>query len=170
MRLFIAFKVPAEAMHELQKQISFEGIKLVKDFHCTLKFLGEVDEDKVGDIIKKLRSISFQKIDARFGKIGTFPHVIWIGLLPEDEICTLQQQIDDALVSFFPKNERFAPHVTLGRAQSIKADNNIQHALKNKKTPPAAFAIDEFCLIRSELQQSGPVYSIIERFMCLPSH
>ena len=51
-RLFVAVELPEELrknIHEFAKQIEQDGIKLVEEhnLHVTMKFIGDVPEDKV---------------------------------------------------------------------------------------------------------------------------
>src|SRR3990172_12880998 len=93
MRLFIAVMVPEKLSHTIeQAQKPFEKLKLdakfvePTNFHYNLKFLGEVDEDKIPEIKHAINKIASQhsKFDAYISGIGAFPsknyaRVIWAG-------------------------------------------------------------------------------------------
>ena len=88
MRLFIAldFDDP-EYFSNIQKQIPLDTAKLTipKTFHLTLKFLGEVPDDKINELKDRLKQVKFEPVSAATDKIGVFPtesyvRVVWVGL------------------------------------------------------------------------------------------
>lgn len=168
MRLFIAFDVPSEELIKLQNNFDINGVKLVKEFHLTLKFLGEVSEDKINLIIDKLNNVKFKSFEAYFDKLGLFPNenyikVIWIGLQPEDKINELREKIEDALKDLFQKEERFKAHITLGRVKFISDRDKIVKGLKSEVIK-IKFPVDNFKVYKSELRGEGPVYTMVKEF------
>ena len=167
MRLFIAldFNEFKDYFINIQDQIDKELAKVnfTSTFHLTLKFLGEVAEDKLPIIKKSLKKIKFEPFSIYLDKIGFFPNenyirVVWIGLKPVDKINELQQKIDDSLISIFPKDKRFHPHITLCRIKFIKDKSKFIENLKNIEIEEKKTDIDKFKLIKSTLTPKGPVY------------
>ena len=88
MRTFVAIPCPGELKDriiEFQDRIKNTGkIKLVEreNIHLTLKFLGDVDENKIKDIIKILDSISKNEKNKKFKinlcGVGVFPNENYI--------------------------------------------------------------------------------------------
>ena len=86
MRLFIAISLHEDEyflslQHQMDKNI-FKGT-FPKDFHLTLKFLGEVDD--VSYVQEKLRKVSSEAFTLETEKFGAFPNmknatVLWLGL------------------------------------------------------------------------------------------
>src|SRR3989344_9312100 len=102
MRLFIAVDIPENIENKLRLiQSEFRGlakIKFVSSFHCTLKFLGEINENMSNEIKKRLNNIKFKSFNSRINKIGVFPNekrvnVIWISA--NGRMIELQQKIDE---------------------------------------------------------------------------
>ena len=67
MRLFLAIDIPENLKEEVakfQEQFKIKGIKLVEkeNLHITVKFLGEVDEEKLKEILDLDLSIQPIKI------------------------------------------------------------------------------------------------------------
>lgn len=178
MRLFIAFDLPkniVEKLVGLQKQIGNElaQIKFVEpeNMHLTLKFLGEVEESKVNDIINKLKTVKFKPFLTSIAEIGVFPNekfirVVWIGLKPFDPINDLHERIDSALSGIFKKDDRFQAHITLGRVKFVKDRERLLSVLKaikmNDITEP--FRIEKFMLKKSTLTPKGPIYENLAVF------
>src|SRR3989344_3543458 len=146
MRLFVAidFNELNNYFIELQKQLPQSAkLSLVKSFHLTLKFLGDVQPNKVSEITDILKEIKFESFNVNLDSIGIFPtenyiRVVWIGLNPEEKIIELQKQVDDSLKNLFKREKDFKTHITLARVgyqtdkksfidgiKKIKVDNKI---------------------------------------------
>ena len=179
MRCFIAIDLPLEIkslLYNLQHKIGGEYAKIKwvekKNLHKTLKFLGEIDEEKLNLVKKALNEIKFKRFEANLNKIGWFPNdhrinVIWVGLKPEKNILELHGDIELKLASLFENDERFSVHITLGRVKHVKNKEKFLNLLKSIKVNSEKFVIDEVCLFRSILSKDGPKYDILER--CHPS-
>ncbi len=175
MRLFIAFDIPGnlkEQLVDIQKKIK-EGdakIKWVKaeNMHLTLKFLGEVAEEKVEDIKKKLGKLKFNKFEVEVSEIGVFPsedyiRVIWAGLKDDEAMKRLVKNIRGALPGFKDDYE-FKAHLTIGRVRFVKDKNALVEELKKVKVKHERFSVNEFKLYKSTLTREGPIYEKVAVF------
>jgi len=168
MRTFIAVEIPEEHKEKIkiiQKQFSNLGnINFTKDYHCTLKFLGEISSQHLEQVKEKLRKVKMKKFEASLEGLGAFPNeshinVIWIGI--KGRLSELQQKIDSELADMFGKDERFKAHLTIGRVKSVKDKAAIKEKLKIK-TEEMKFELKDFKLIKSTLTPEGPVYETLE--------
>lgn len=140
--------------------------------HCTLRFLGEVDQSRVTSVIDVVDSASAQAkpLVIRYRDVGCFPNrhdprVIWIGM--EDaggHLMNLQRMIEDGLaaIGFEHEDRPFHPHVTLGR---IKSQHNIGHLLRTMETvtfTAEPVTVREIDVVRSELKPAGSVYTSLK--------
>jgi 2'-5' RNA ligase len=125
MRCFIAINLPNEFQKEvekIQKQLpSFIEKKTKSEkLHLTLKFLGEINKERIELVKNELRKIKFKKFITEAGEIGFFDNnlrgVVWIHLKNCEE---LQKQVDESLKNLFPKEKRFMGHLTIARVKSI---------------------------------------------------
>jgi len=182
MRCFIAIPIPGNIHSQLSKiqsqlketdaDVKWVGID---NIHLTLKFLGEVDEQKIKAISEKLKEIADKHtcFQTRAEKAGAFPtlsnpKVVWIGLNKnEEKINNLQKEIEGSLHSFgFEKETRlFHPHLTLGRVRSKK---NIQKLTEEIKTLSSfqsdCFTADKIVLFKSILKPQGAEYTTLDEF------
>ena len=71
-RLFVGFSVPSVVPLELQRKFNVYDLTLVKEFHLTLKFLGDVPEHTIPEIIQRLSSVHTPLPAFSFGSLGTF--------------------------------------------------------------------------------------------------
>ncbi|MBI2550531.1 RNA 2',3'-cyclic phosphodiesterase [Candidatus Woesearchaeota archaeon] len=168
MRTFITIDLPTEvkeALVDAQKQLSSATAKmsLVKDFHLTLKFLGEITPAKAEVVKRCLGNARFKSFSAAVAGIGVFPsenyiRVVWVGVEPEDEIIRLQKLIDDALEKEFPKDKKFKPHLTLARVKFVSDKSAFLQHLQLVKVKSIKFTVDSFKLKKSTLSREGAVY------------
>ena len=99
MRLFIAIEVPEDVkgyLSAVQEKISNDVANKIRpvnknQIHLTLKFLGEVQQDKAEKIKNELKKIAFSPFSVCLDKIGVFPsesyiRVVWVGLKPEKPV------------------------------------------------------------------------------------
>ncbi len=175
MRLFIAIELEelADYFKQLQEKIPKVKATFPKQFHLTLKFLGEVEESKAGKIKEILGKIDFSHFKMKLSNTGVFPNekfirVVWVGLEDGEKITGLQQNIEDSLEGMFKKEKRgFSPHITLARIKFIEDDKKegFVEAIKSIGIEQKEVEVKSFKLIKSTLTKEGPVYEDLEVFV-----
>ena len=168
MRAFVAVEIQSDKLKELQKQFDIDGVKLTDHFHITLKFFREISEENVEKVKTALKTIEFKPFDLELTNLGVFPggdyvRVIWVGAKSEG-LVELQKEIDEKLVGMFEKDTRFSVHITLGRVKFVSDKQLLLDRIKNSKVWHEKFKINEFRLIKSILEEAGPVYEDIAVF------
>lgn len=176
MRAFIALELPKECINEILriqkliwKKTLFTG-KLTEgeNLHLTLKFLGEISEEKTEMVKERLKGIKIEKeIFAELGEAGVFSKdfikIIWIKLNGKS-IWKLQKEIDEKLSDLFGKEERFMSHITIARVKNVNDKKGFLEYMKSIKPKKIKFQVKDFVLKKSELFPEGPVYSDLERY------
>jgi len=179
-RAFIGIDIDEVVRQKLvaaQEQLAATGaqLKLVEppNIHVTMKFLGEVPEDKINTIADSLRKAvagtTQFNIDVR--GIGVFPNlryirVVWAGVAEgRDEIIGLQQKIDRELGPLGFRSERdFVPHLTIARVKTAKQKERLAAFIK--EMTDAEFGISRAQAVelkQSTLTSKGPIYSTLAR-------
>ena len=170
MRCFISINIPKEVVQDIRKiqdkLPEFYGKKTeLENLHLTLKFLGEIDEDKIKEVKKKLEEIKLEKFESEINLIGVFSEkfikIIWLHLSGCDK---LQKIVDEKLKDLFEKERRFMSHLTIARVKAIKDKKKFLEELKKIEVPKIKFNVDKFYLMKSELTKKGPRYEIIEEY------
>lgn len=168
-RCFIAIDLPKEAIEEIQriqklikKQNLVEGKYTAPEhLHLTLKFLGEISQEKVKVVRERLKAIRFKSFNAQLGELGVFSkdcvRIIWT-TLEGPGVGELQQSIDTALQDLFPKEQRFMSHITFVRVKKVKDKKALLAFLKTVPIKPSAFSVPGFVLKQSTLTPQGPIY------------
>ncbi len=176
-RTFIALELPDQArsdINDLQKQLTSAGLKLrwVKplNIHLTLKFMGDVDSNKLDPICDSVASaVSPHKaFDLQPRGIGCFPglknpRVFWVGLSGEVDILgSLQTDVENALIPLGFKAEKrpFRGHLTIGRTKKRLNPLKTAEALRaHSAFSSDVFTVNQVTVFGSKLQPAGPVYT-----------
>ena len=183
LRLFITIALPEEAKRalklaqdELKAGLTGSALRWTRpdQYHLTLKFLGDVEDSSVSEIIRALRRScsGFPQLEMRAEGAGVFPNlrrprVIWAGVRDGAEALTLLQEgIELALEPFaFGREERdFNGHITLARCQLLQRSetellSQLLPAFERRSF--ATWTATHFELIRSELQPEGSRYTTL---------
>lgn len=177
MRTFIAIEISEtirNALVQIQSHLKYSGadVKWVEkdNIHLTLKFLGEISEEKAEKIKTILDSIAKETkpFEMTVKEIGAFPkieypRVIWVSLdKGRDESKILAEKIDEALskIGFQKETRPFASHLTIGRVRSAKN----KAALKEKMTSCellsiSPYSVSSVILFQSTLTPKGSIYA-----------
>lgn len=138
-----------------------------ENLHITLRFIGEVHETIVNEIINRLKTVKYGKFKMRLKGLGAFPstnnpRVVWIGVEEgSKELKELHEIVEKLIGKFGVKDEReFTPHLTLAR---IKSGRNIdslkRYIIKHQDLDLGYQEVSSIKLKRSTLTPKGPVYN-----------
>jgi 2'-5' RNA ligase len=174
-RLFIAIDFNDEVIKEVARiqevlgSWKFHGkMTELENLHLTLKFIGEISDEKVLDIRTALKNVKEKSFDCKLDHAGVFnvrgkPKIAWIKINGKG-IFDLQKKIDESLVTFFKKEERFMSHLTVARVKYVNDKSEFRKYVSNIGVKNISFKIKSFKLFKSDLKPSGPVYSLIEEY------
>ncbi|MFA7707967.1 MAG: RNA 2',3'-cyclic phosphodiesterase [Candidatus Pacearchaeota archaeon] len=177
-RCFIAIDLPREIINSLKetqkllkKQNLFNGnFTEPENFHLTLKFLGEIDSEKAEEVKKKLHEIKFNEFNVTLGEPGFFSSkysgeikVIWVKLKGKF-LFELQKEINDKLNGLFEKEDKFMSHINLVKIKNTGNKKQLLDYLRKVRIPKMSFKVDKFYLKKSELFETGPIYSDIDGY------
>ena len=180
MRLFVALEIPsavrknlAEFLATLRAISSQPRWVRTENLHVTLKFIGEVSAEKIGDIRTGLSAVrSSRAVTLDFRGAGFFPdekrpRVFWAGLEASANLARLAGDIDRTLekLGVPPEKQPFSPHLTLARFESPGLPEKLRAAIQeNAKCEFGSVAAREFHLIESKLKPGGAEYTTLETF------
>jgi 2'-5' RNA ligase len=181
-RSFFAVELSAEIAVEVRKiqgalKERATGVRWVRPegIHLTLKFLGEVEQDRIEAIVRKaegaIQGVGPFTVGIRGG--GGFPtvknpRVIWIGV--EDHsgmLKQLQTRIEAGMaeLGFTQEKRGFTPHLTVGRLRSGKGSKTVAQAIDAIRTSDlGSLEVREIILFRSHLKPTGAEYTKLGSF------
>ncbi len=133
------------------------------DFHITLTFIGEADDDTLAHIDDALRDVRAQAFDFTLAGTGSFaqgqwPNVLWMGVEAPPALADLKQQIDSTFraAGLLYEARKYTPHVTMARLRHAQSDDiaRFMQAHNLYRSPP--MRADYFTLYESlHGQQTG---------------
>jgi 2'-5' RNA ligase len=179
-RLFVALEIPpavrqslGEFLTVLRALSSQPRWVRTDNLHITLKFIGEVQPEKLGDIRVALSAVhSDRSVALDFRGVGFFPNekrprVFWAGVEASTNLEQLAGDIDRSLekLGVPPGKRPFSPHLTLARFEPPGLLEKLRAAIQeNAKREFGSFAVGEFHLIESKLKPGGAEYTTLETF------
>jgi 2'-5' RNA ligase len=177
MRLFVAIDWTEKNEDLLALQEPFTKVKarLVKDFHLTLKFLGEVSPLDCKWIDTQLRSIVHESFSLKPDHLGNFKtysqQVIWCGVNESGALGELEKKVEVSLKERFSESASFRPHITLARIKhpyklSVNEKALLDQELK-REVECSILYVRHFLLIKSQLTTDGPVYTVLKSYPLL---
>lgn len=177
-RCFIAVDIDEPrlkaALRRAQADIVATGadVKAVEEenIHITLKFLGEIPEDRTARVAELVKGIAFKPFILDFKGIGVFPSssrpsVVWAGVTGNtSEMLAVFTELEKGLTAlgFEPERRPFQPHLTLCRVRG--GHNRAQLAEAVEAMADEEFGsqtVKHIRLKKSVLTRSGPIYSNI---------
>ena len=175
----------ATVQQELRRRIGPEvkrGMRVTwpqpASIHLTLKFLGEIDEQRIEPLRAALGPLigSRQAVSVPLERFGVFPHpqrprVVWMGPseswekgVEAEQVGDLHRAIEQACEGFgYPRETRpFSPHLTLVRIKlgerqlgaALARDGMLDHPRSS-----GSVAVESVVLMRSDLKPAGSVYT-----------
>jgi len=173
-RLFTAIRIPLAQRETLLGIMGgLPHVRWQRDdqLHLTLRFIGDVDEDKAKEIRLILSTIQFLPISVRIKGVGIFgparkPRMVWAGIENPDPVKALQEKITNTLrrLAIEPQERKYKPHVTLARVNGNNGDklNLFLNHYSGLALEP--FEGKDFVLYKSHLSHTGSQYQVIDSY------
>jgi 2'-5' RNA ligase len=180
MRIFVAVALEAalgEAVAKLPPRLNSaaEAFRWVPpgNLHLTLKFLGEITEERVAQASDAAREVSGRSrpFSITLGGLGAFPspkkpQIVWIGVVQgADRLIELARDLDVTLRRVkFPEDDRpFRPHLTIARATHAKPMPDLSGLLGGMRgVVVGTQSVDRLVVMESTLNRNGSVYRSVD--------
>ena len=175
-RLFIALVIPEEVQNKIFEYCidaagKSSGHKWeVKDkIHLTLKFIGEVREDILPDILNEINFVeNYSSFFCEISRFGFFfrdsqAKILWCNLQTDQSIINLVKEINERLSKLDIEADRrkFKGHLTLLRIKN-KVSNDFIKKFEEFRFDPINFNASQIALIQSTLKPSGSEYKVLK--------
>ena len=179
-RSFIAVELPEgieTRIEQLEAQLKSETQTRVKwvdpnSIHLTLKFLGNIDAGRTGEITRVMEEAvkGIPPFRLSVKDLGVFPNVrrvqvAWVGLSGEvDRLRQLQQRLESSLeqLGFAAESRAFTPHLTIARIRDQASPDERQRfgqLITGSSFEAGEISVDAISLMRSQLTRQGAIYS-----------
>ncbi len=177
-RSFVAINLPCnvkEGIRAVQKEWAAldPHVRWVapENVHITLKFLGDVTEERleaVGDalavVAAEVSPFHFQVTSFGVFPDLRYPRIVWLGIGEgADRVEALQVVVEAEMErqGFQPEKRAFRPHVTVGRMRSPRGRTILAELLERDSRVEEQVEVSEIFLMKSQLRPSGPIYSVL---------
>jgi 2'-5' RNA ligase len=187
MRLFLAINLPddvREHLTEVQSRLKELDVKASwtapANLHVTLKFLGEVDERRVGALAESLLLVRVSgRIELAAQGLDLFPSrgpvrvvAAAMGGDGTDALRAVHVAVEQRCrhLGFEREQRAYRPHVTLARGRPVIAPGFRERAVLAAagSWPGPAFHVTEFVLVQSRMSPKGSQYTTLHRFPLQP--
>lgn len=169
-RIFIALPIPEKisaGLLPLQTGIDGARFSPLENFHITLRFIGDMQENDIADLDEELGKIEFPQFEISLSGIGFFggekPHSIHALVNQTRQINSLHEKVDNICdkLGFAKDHKKYIPHVTLAYMKLNSPlppvlEYQSNHALFKSKT----WITDRFFLYSSTIGNGPSFYNI----------
>jgi RNA 2',3'-cyclic 3'-phosphodiesterase len=168
LRLFVGIGFPPEL--KLRLSLLCTGISGAKwvdpgNFHLTLRFIGEITEDRAADVDDALARLRARRFILQLAGTGVFggsdkPRNLWVGVERSAELIALRDKIEYALIraGLPPEPRKFTPHVTLARLHNPPIGQLGEFLAVSAGFRAEPLPVEAFSLIASYETKAGSVY------------
>lgn len=177
MRLFVAIEIAPEIreklvsfVEKLQKSMGNARWANPEGLHITLKFLGNVADERRTAIESALAHVEASHFSISVRRVGVFPNsrsprVLWAGIESGPELSALVEKVETSMapLGFTGEKREFAPHVTLARFNDPRKVN-VSSALAVPDVSFGTMTATEFHLYESKLSPKGSRYTKLANF------
>ena len=173
-RLFVAVDLPELVKDQLE--LMRRGIPRARwtrdrQYHLTLRFLGEVQGPAVELLHDLLRGVRSAPFELKLVGTGHFPprgqpRVLWAGVAPEPRLDDLQRRVEKAVrrAGLPADDRRFSAHVTLARLDGAPLPRVVDFLRDHVAFASETFAVERFHLYSSVLGREGSLHTLLESF------
>jgi 2'-5' RNA ligase len=180
MRAFIAIDLPerlhaalAQTQQTFRKAAPEARWTRLEGIHLTLKFLGEVSDAQVKEVVEALGQMGrFEPFSVEVRGFGFFPQarrprVFWVGVEAPPALAELAARVEGEMekTGFRREQRAFTPHLTLARFEVPRPQPALEAALaQHEAASLGRFEASEFFLFESKLSPQGAQYRKVVRF------
>ena len=168
-RLFTGLEIPAALRQALSLlRGGLPGARWIdsENYHITLRFIGDVDDDIVQEIAWLLGKVRRKNFELRLDGVQSFggrkPRAVVATAAPARPLMELQAEHERLMqrVGFEPEGRKYTPHVTLARLRDSSSFEVAEYlsARAMFRSPP--FAVSRFVLFSSRASVGGGPYVI----------
>lgn len=168
-RLFTGLEIPAALRQALSLlRGGLPGARWIdpENYHITLRFIGDVDDDIAQEIAWLLGKVRRKNFELRLDGVQSFggrkPRAVVATAAPSQPLMELQAEHERLMqrVGFEPEGRKYTPHVTLARLRDSSSFEVAEYlsARAMFRSPP--FAVSRFVLFSSRASVGGGPYVI----------
>ena len=180
MRLFVGLAV-SDGVREALERLTLrfrakdDGLRwsTPNQWHVTLVFLGEVDDEKRAELVEQLARVQQPGLPLQMDRLGVFERVgiLYAAVEVTPSLLRLYEEVASAVrrVGLEVEHRPYRAHITLARSRNRdgrKAIERLQRAIESREQQRLRerWAAAEFLLYESQLSPGGSRYVVRKRF------
>ena len=177
-RLFVAIELPDEVKDQLEPLChGVPGARWTRDrqFHLTLRFLGEVEGPVARAVEEALHGVRSDPFELQLAGVGHFPprgepRVLWAGVDRSAELLEVHRQVERVVrrAGLPPEERKFAPHVSLARLHAAPLPRVLGFLREHAALRSEPFVVDGLQLFRSVLGHDGAQHVLEASYPLFP--
>jgi 2'-5' RNA ligase len=168
-RLFTGLEIPAGLAESLSLlRGGLPGARWIdpENYHLTLRFIGDVDDDVGREVAWMLRNVRRREFELRLNGLSSFggrrPRAVVAAVAPSPSVMELQAEQERLLrrVGLEPEGRKYTPHVTLARLRDSSSQEVAEYLTSRGgfRSPP--FTVSRFVLFSSRASVGGGPYVV----------
>ncbi len=172
-RLFTGIKIPTAICEQLSLiQFGLLGARWIDahDFHITLRFIGDVDDDLATDLVDGYAQITANPFIIQLKSVGVFgrdrPRMIWAGVVnsaPLEQLYSAHE-IKSQRLGLKAEGRKFIPHVTLARFKDGQVGDVGAYLIDQNQFQSLEFEVNSFELYSARSSKGGGPYIIEQSY------
>lgn len=174
-RMFVAVCVPPlPRLHHLTDELMGLGsaFRVVpsKNWHLTLKFLGDTTSEGAGQVVELLQrlAVGMPPVGLQIVGTGVFPDlrrpkVVWAGIEPRNALDGLVAELETGCegLGFARENRTWQAHLTLAYIKHRPPDELESLLHRTASTHFGEIDVRQLEFVESTLTPDGPIYSTV---------
>lgn len=182
MRVFLAIDIPSEIKKKITRLT--ESIRNYyphynwvseENYHITLYFFGEVDENKISKIKSRVKNEiwdmkPFYLFSKSLGVFSNKKHILYIDFYREKNLEYLTKKLKKSFNNDDKNKSQYLPHLTLARGKRSSKQQYFALVKKLKKVDVKInFYINKIILYQSIIKSTKPIYKPLCQFNLISS-
>ena len=168
-RLFTGLEIPAELGETLAMlRGGLPGARWIdpENYHLTLRFIGDVDDDIALEIASVLGRVRRGSFDLRLDGLSSFggrkPRAVVAAVAPQPAVMELQAEHERLMqrVGLDPEGRKYKPHVTLARLRDSSSFEVAEYLSARGAFRSSPFPVSRFVLFSSRASVGGGPYVV----------
>lgn len=168
-RLFTGLEIPDDVANTLSLlRGGLVGARWIspENYHITLRFMGDIDDDIASDIFYALQKIGRAPFAVTIEGLDVFggdkPRALVARVEQTPQLMELQAEQERLMrrMGLPAETRKFTPHVTLARLRDSSPFNVANYLGLSSHLPPMRFIVDEFVVLSSRASVGGGPYIV----------
>jgi 2'-5' RNA ligase len=172
-RLFTALEIPDNVRQTLSLlRGGLPGARWIdaENYHITLRFIGDVDDDVAHEVVSILSRIERKSFELRLEGLSSFggrkPRAVVANAVTIPALMELQAEQDRLMqrVGLEPEGRKYTPHVTLARLRETSSRQVADYLAERGGFRSMSFAVTRFVLYSSRASVGGGPYAVEDAY------